>query len=68
MGGTTLTEHLLNTGRRPQTPKRARKSPLNWIEQKKKKKIKRERKESGWDPNKMNTKRPAPRHNKNGKS
>ena len=46
----------------------ARKSPLNWIEQKKKKKIKRERKESGWDPNKMNTKRPAPRHNKNGKS
>ena len=40
MGGTTLTEHLLNTGRRPQTPKRARKSPLNWIEQKKKKKNK----------------------------
>ena len=43
MGGTTLTEHLLNTGRRPQTPKRARKSPLNWIEQKKKKNKEREK-------------------------
>ena len=49
--GTVLTEHLLNAGRRPQTPKRARKSPHNWVGQKKKgkKKKERERKESGRD-------------------
>ena len=29
------TEHLLNAGRRLQTSKNARKSPHNWIEQKK---------------------------------
>ena len=29
-------EHLLNTGRRPQTFKRARKSPCNWVGQKEK--------------------------------
>ena len=38
--GTTLTEHLLNADRRPQTSKRARKSPCNWVGQKKKKKKK----------------------------
>ena len=43
-----LTEHLLNAGRRPQTSKRARKSPYNWVGQKKTEK-KRERNESGWD-------------------
>ena len=31
----TLTEHLLNTGRRPQTSERARKSPCRWVGQKK---------------------------------
>ena len=36
--GTILTEHLLNTGRRPQTSKRARKSLRNRVGQKKKKK------------------------------
>ena len=47
---TTLTEHLLNTGRSPQTPKRARKSPSNWVRQKtKKKKKKRQRKKLGWE-------------------
>ena len=35
--GTSLTEHLLNSGRRLQTSKRARKSPCNWAGQKKKK-------------------------------
>ena len=33
--GTTPTEHLLNAGRRPQTSKKARKSPRNWVGQKK---------------------------------
>ena len=28
---TTLTEYLLNTGRRPQTTERPRKSPCNWV-------------------------------------
>ena len=40
--GMILTEHLLNAGRRPQTSKRARKSPCNWVGQKKKEE-KRER-------------------------
>ena len=44
---TTLTEHLLNTGRSPQTPKRARKSPSNWVRQKTKKKKKTTEKEIG---------------------
>ena len=34
--GNTLTEHLLNAGRRPQTYKRARVSPRNWVGQKEK--------------------------------
>ena len=33
-----LTEHLLNTGRRPQTSQKARKSPCTWVGQKKKEK------------------------------
>ena len=37
--GTTLTEHLLNTGRRPQTSQKARNSPRTWVGQKKKGKI-----------------------------
>ena len=36
--GTAPTEHILNTGRRPQTSKKARNSPCNWVGQKKKKK------------------------------
>ena len=36
--GTTLTEHLLNAGRRPQTSQRARNSPSTWIGQKMKEK------------------------------
>ena len=36
--GTTPTEHLLNTGRRPQTPQKARNSPCTWVGQKKKEK------------------------------
>ena len=36
--GTTPTEYLLNTGRRPQTSQKARKSPCAWVEQKKKEK------------------------------
>ena len=36
--GTTPTEHLLNTGRRPQTSQKARKSPHTWVGQKKKEK------------------------------
>ena len=36
--GTTPTEHLLKTGRRPQTSQKARKSPCTWVGQKKKKK------------------------------
>ena len=44
--GMICTEHLLNAGRRPQTSKRARKPPHNWVGQKKKEK---ERKESGQD-------------------
>ena len=39
--GTTPTEHLLNAGRRPQTSKKARESPHNWVGQKKKKRDKR---------------------------
>ena len=45
--GTVLTEHLLNAGRRPQTPKRARKSPHNWVGQKKKGKKKKREREKG---------------------
>ena len=36
--GTTPTEHLLNTGRRPQTSQKARNSPHTWVGQKKKEK------------------------------
>ena len=36
--GTTPTEHLLNTGRRPQTSQKARNSPCTWVGQKKKEK------------------------------
>ena len=36
--GTTLTEHLLNAGRRPQTSQKARKSPSTGVGQKKKRK------------------------------
>ena len=35
---TTPKEHLLNTGRRPQTSQKARNSPLTWVGQKKKEK------------------------------
>ena len=45
--GTTPTEHLLNTVRRPQTSQKARNSPGTWVEQKKKEKT--ETKEWGWD-------------------
>ena len=38
-----FTEHLLNAGIRPKTSKRARKSPRNWLGQKRE----TERKESG---------------------
>ena len=38
--GTTPTEHLLNSGRRPQTSQKARDSPRTWIGQKKKEKQK----------------------------
>ena len=34
--GTIPTEHLLNTGRRPQTSQKARNSPHTWVGQKKK--------------------------------
>ena len=34
--GTTLTEHLLNAGRRPQTSQNARNSPRTWVGQMKK--------------------------------
>ena len=34
--GTTPTEHLLNTGRRPQTSQKARNSPRTWVGQKRK--------------------------------
>ena len=34
--GTTPTEHLLNAGRRPQTPQKARNYPRTWVGQKKK--------------------------------
>ena len=37
-GGTAPIEHLLNTGRRPQTSQKARKSPCTWVGQKKKEK------------------------------
>ena len=36
--GTAPTEHLLNTGRRPQTSQKARNSPRTWVGQKKKEK------------------------------
>ena len=36
--GTTPTEHLLNTGRRPQTSQKARNSPRTWVGQKEKEK------------------------------
>ena len=36
--GTTPTEHLLNTGRRPQTSQKARNSLRTWVGQKKKEK------------------------------
>ena len=39
--GTTLTEHLLNAGRRPQTSQKARNSPRTWVGQKKKNRDKR---------------------------
>ena len=45
--GTALTEHMLNTGRRPQTPPKARNSPRTWVGQKKKEKT--ETKEWGQD-------------------
>ena len=38
--GTICTEHLLNTGRRPQTSERARKPPHNQVGEKKKEKEK----------------------------
>ena len=42
ISGMIRTEHLLNTGKRPQISERARKPPHNWIGQKKKgKKIKK---------------------------
>ena len=44
--GTTPKEHLLNTGRRPQTSQKARNSPRTWVGQKKKEKTKTEQ---GWD-------------------
>ena len=37
-GRTFLIEHLLNTGRRPQTSKKGKKIPCNWVEQQGKKK------------------------------
>ena len=40
--GTTPTEHLLNTGRRPQTSQKARNSPRTWVRQKKKEKENRD--------------------------
>ena len=36
--GTTPTEHLLNTGRRPQISPKARNSPRKWVGQKEKEK------------------------------
>ena len=42
---TILIEQLLQAGGRPQTSKRARKSPSNWVKQSKKKKKKRRRKD-----------------------
>ena len=36
--GTAPTEHLPNTGRRPQTFQKARKSPRTWVGKKKKEK------------------------------
>ena len=45
--GMILTEHLLNPGRRPQTFKRVRKSPHNWVGQKKKGKKKKREKGTG---------------------
>ena len=41
-----LTEYLLSAGRKPQTAKKARKFPCNWVW--KKKKEEKVRKESGW--------------------
>ena len=44
-----LIEYLRNTGRRPQTSERARKSPWNWRKEKARKKKERERKELEWN-------------------
>ena len=46
--GTTPTEHLLNTGRRPQISQKARNSPRTWVGQKKK--IKNRNKRIGMGP------------------
>ena len=48
--GTTPTEHLLNTGRRPQTSQKARNSPRTWVGQKKKKKNRDKSIGTGPDP------------------
>ena len=48
--GTTPTEHLLNAGRKPQTSKKVRKSPCNWVGQKKKEKKKERDKGIGMGP------------------
>ena len=45
--GTTPIEHLLNAGRRPQTSKKARISPLTWVGQKKKEKKKKRERDKG---------------------
>ena len=45
--GTTPTEHLLNTGRRPQTSQKARNSPCTWVGQMKKKKKQRQKNRDG---------------------
>ena len=45
--GTTLTEHLLNAGRRPQTSPKARNSPRTWVGQKKKEKQRQKNRDRG---------------------
>ena len=45
--GTAPIEHILNTGRRPQTSQKARNSPRTWVGQKKKEKT--ETKGQAWD-------------------
>ena len=45
--GTTPTEHLQNTGRRPQTSQKARKSLRTWVGQKKKEKNRHKRIRTG---------------------